>query len=54
MSNDSLVEIYLPVNVLEKTKQWLLSREIDIASDIEDLGAMRGLFVYLINRTPKE
>ena len=39
-------------NVLETTKKWLNSRELEIFTDIEDLGDLRGLFMAILGREP--
>ena len=47
-------ETTLDKETTEKVREWLLGRESDIAADWEDLGELRGLFVALIGREPKE
>lgn len=47
-----MVRVSLTPDAFKETIAWLLSREPEIAWDIEDLGQMQGLFLALIGREP--
>ena len=43
----------MPAGAFEKTRDWLESREADIALDIEDFGDLRELFKLFLHREAK-
>lgn len=54
MSDSMETGIVVTASTIQITKEFLLSRESDIASGWEDLGELRPLFTELFGREPKD